>query len=99
MFGISRWPRPPDCAGLNGLWPANAPDSAGGPLRFVAQDDALPFPALGYAQRIASHGLIVTRPDNWHDAFNALTWVLFPRTKLALTERLADPAGTDGGRC
>ncbi|MEL7450550.1 MAG: DUF3025 domain-containing protein [Pseudomonadota bacterium] len=98
LFPLSHWRRPPGCAELNDLWPEHAPRSRGGSLRFVVQDDTLPFPTLSYAQRIATHGLIATRPDNWHDLFNALTWVQFPRTKLALTERLADPAGTRDGR-
>ena len=29
---------------------------------------------------------ILTRPGDWHDFFNALVWIRFPRTKIALTE-------------
>jgi hypothetical protein len=27
---------------------------------------------------------VQTRPDNWHDLFNALVWLAFPRTKAVL---------------
>ena len=38
----------------------------------------------GYEAFIDQHGTIPTRPDNWHDWYNALCWQLFPRTKEAL---------------
>ncbi len=52
-------------------------------LRFVAQNEAMPFPELDYESRIFTQGLIATRA-NWHDTFNALIWRVFPRTKQAL---------------
>lgn len=55
----------------------------GHPLRFVPpQDDG-----LGYEARIAARGEVETRPDNWHDFFNALVWCAFPRSKAALSGR------------
>jgi hypothetical protein len=27
------------------------------------------------------NGEVETRPDNWHDFFNALVWLSFPQTK------------------
>ncbi|HEY9103603.1 DUF3025 domain-containing protein [Chitinimonas sp.] len=38
----------------------------------------------GYEVRIAEHGLVATRQDNWHDAFNALCWLAWPASKAAL---------------
>ena len=32
-------------------------------------------------------GEVETRPGNWHDFFNALVWLTFPRTKEALNAR------------
>ncbi len=55
----------------------------GQPLRFVPQDESLPYPHLAYEARIWQHGLIATR-SNWHDFFNALVWHVFPRSKSAL---------------
>jgi hypothetical protein len=54
------------------------------PLIFIAQDDSLPFPEMNYEERIFNHGLIATRPHNWHDFFNAMVWKTFPQTKSAI---------------
>ncbi len=53
-------------------------------LQFIAQDESLPFLELGYEQRIYLHGLIATRNRNWHDFFNALAWLSFPKIKAAI---------------
>ena len=49
-------------------------------LRFVPPDRA----PLSYEERIFATGEVVTRPDNWHDFFNALVWMRFPQAKRAL---------------
>lgn len=38
-----------------------------------------------YECRIWESGEVETRPDNWHDFFNALVWLSFPRTKVAVS--------------
>lgn len=54
--------------------------ASGLPLAFVP-----PKPdGLDYEQRIWERGEVETRPDNWHDFFNALVWLAFPRAKAAL---------------
>ncbi|MCX7901413.1 MAG: DUF3025 domain-containing protein [Burkholderiaceae bacterium] len=58
----------------------------GRPIVFVAADDAGNTP---YELHIANTGRVPAR-DNWHDAFNALMWLAFPRTKAALNARQAD---------
>jgi hypothetical protein len=40
---------------------------------------------LVYECRIWENGEVETRPDNWHDFFNALVWLTFPRTKIAVS--------------
>ncbi len=40
---------------------------------------------LAYECRIWESGEVETRPDNWHDYFNALVWLSFPQTKVALS--------------
>ena len=45
---------------------------------------------LGYEARIALRGEVETRPDNWHDWFNGLVWLTFPKAKAALSARHAD---------
>jgi hypothetical protein len=37
-----------------------------------------------YELHIAEHGVVPTRPEDWHDAFNALCWLAWPRTKRAI---------------
>lgn len=37
-----------------------------------------------YAPRIALRGEIQTREHNWHDFFQAVTWAMFPETKVAI---------------
>ncbi|MFO0627145.1 MAG: DUF3025 domain-containing protein [Polyangiales bacterium] len=36
---------------------------------------------------IDARGEIPTRPENWHDLFNALVWASFPRAKARLSAR------------
>ena len=52
----------------------------GQPIRFVHPDPGV----RNYEQAIHATGRVPTRPGNWHDFFNALMWVRFPRTKAAL---------------
>lgn len=54
-------------------------NAAGRPLRFVAADTTLP-----YETAIFETGAVPTRPHNWHDFFNALAWLTWPRAKAAL---------------
>jgi len=54
----------------------------GRPLTFVAPRSRMR--ALDYERAIAERGVIATREGNLHDAFNALAWLRFPRTKAAL---------------
>ncbi|WP_300454141.1 DUF3025 domain-containing protein [Accumulibacter sp.] len=59
-----------------------------------------PADGLDYETRIWTRGEVATRPDNWHDFFNALVWLTFPLTKAALNachvEALAAPIGGHG---
>ena len=57
----------------------------GAAVRFVpAGDDALRQFGLEYETGIYREGLVPTRPDNLHDLFNALVWIVFPKTKAML---------------
>ena len=62
----------------------NATNLNNKPLQFIRQDESLAFKNLGYEQRIYLHGLIATRNNNWHDFFNALVWLSFPKIKTTL---------------
>ncbi len=70
-----------DCEQLNALLPTGLQAESGQPIRFV------PSTGLGdsaYEYRIYTTGRVSTRPDSWHDLFNALVWMRFPRIKLAM---------------
>ncbi len=72
-----------------------APRTArGSQVRFVA-----PRPKhANYELRVHASGEVATRARNWHDLFNALAWIAFPRTKAMLNARHAAQIPRDGGR-
>ena len=55
----------------------------GQPIRFVANEAATA--AAHYETRIAETGEIASR-ENWHDFFNAMSWLAFPAAKGAISE-------------
>ena len=57
--------------------------------RFVAQDRGLLADGLHYEQRVAAGG-VATRAECWHDLFNAMVWLRWPRTKQALNDAQVD---------
>lgn len=72
---------PPALDELNALADQRGIHSGGGkPLRFVLPHGS----GMSYEERAWWLGEVETRPDNWHDAFNALVWLSFPRIKAAL---------------
>lgn len=81
----SRWPTHEALTAL-----AEGVFTAGGlPVRFVPprrQGDAgRPY----YEMHIARTGEVETRPENWHDLFNALAWIAFPKAKATINARHA----------
>jgi len=81
----------PALEALNAIAAARGIVTGGGkPLRFVASA-AKPRPLeLPYEMRIFETGEVPTREQNWHDLFNALTWLAYPRTKAVLNRRHHD---------
>lgn len=79
---LAQLPARPDGAALDRLLDAHPRHTANGlPLRFTPpQDDG-----LDYETRIHRKGEVETRPDNWHDFFNALVWLTFPQAKTRLS--------------
>jgi DUF3025 family protein len=59
-------------------------------LRFLEADatgrqaDGLGIVDNPYELRVHDEGAIETRPGNWHDLFNALSWLAWPKAKAAL---------------
>lgn len=78
------WPElaaasPPSRAALGAL----VASTAGSSLRLVAPAEA----PHGYEPAV-SEGAVPTREGSWHDAFNVLAFLAFPRAKLALHRRV-----------
>lgn len=80
----------PGCDDFNRLLAARIPpvvNTSGMPLRFVAQAPRAAAFEDGYEPRIFLRGEVQFREHAWHDVFNALVWLTFPRIKAALNER------------
>lgn len=94
---LAQVPDWPDTAGLNALGTAigRTPQTATGRrIRFVApQPDA-----ENYELRAHAHGEVATRPQDWHDLFNALAWFAFPQTKAALNAIHVSEMPRESGR-
>ena len=74
-------------------------------LRFVPQESGRMGFEAQYEPRCYLSGEVQTRPDNWHDLFNALVWLTFPKAKAAINARHyqaltdgADSADSQRGR-
>jgi hypothetical protein len=63
--------------------------STGRPLRFVPPRAAGETGRPYYERRIADTGEVETRPRSWHDLFNALAWIAFPKAKAAINAQHA----------
>jgi hypothetical protein len=72
----------PTLAQLNRMCDEREVVSGGGvPIEFVPQEGKTDEP---YETRVYARGKVLTRSHNWHDLFNALVWITFPRTKAAI---------------
>jgi len=71
----------PACAQLTALLPDGLSSESGQSIRFVPSSE---LDDGAYEHRIYTTGQVSTRPDNWHDLFNALVWMRFPRIKIAM---------------
>jgi len=73
-------------------------------LRFVPQRSPGDASAAGrpyYERHIADTGEIETRPQSWHDLFNALQWAAFPDAKARINAQHAailDAGGDEEAR-
>ncbi len=79
-LGVAAWP---SLDALNAL-AAGIDNGRGIPLRFAAPE-AGEISLQHYEARIAAEGVVATR-GNWHDLFNVLAWIAFPRGKAAISQ-------------
>ena len=82
---FDRWPTHDEITSLA----AGVATSRGRPVRFVAPRDHTERERRYYELHIAATGEIETRGENWHDLFNALAWISFPRAKAAINAQHA----------
>ncbi len=67
---------------------------SGKAVRFVSPSSADPY----YELHLYETGRVQSRPDNWHDLFNALAWFAFPRTKARINAMHAAQIPREGGK-
>jgi hypothetical protein len=89
LTGCSEWPSLEE---LDRVHAALAPGRHGAPLRFVIDERVrrrAPPAELAerYDGQIALRGEVPTRPRNWHDVLNALSFATWPASKLMLHTR------------
>ena len=82
---VDRWPTHSELTALA----SNVFTARGRPLRFVMPREHTDRERRYYEQHIAATGEVETRPENWHDLFNALVWIAFPRTKARINSQHA----------
>jgi hypothetical protein len=71
----------PACSTLNAMLADGLESERGQAIRFVPSTE---LDDSAYEQRIYDTGIVSTRPDNFHDFFNALVWMRFPQIKIAM---------------
>ena len=67
---------------------------SGKPVRFVPPREKDTY----YEIRVYETGEVETRPENWHDYFNALAWLAFPRAKARINAMHAAEMPNEGAR-
>ena len=80
----------PDLASINAMamnGAARVVNARGERLRFVEQGTKPADFAAQFEPSAFLHGEVPLRPYNWHDLFNALVWMSFPRAKAGLNAR------------
>lgn len=89
FLAAAQQPGVPDIAALNAMreqWVPGLQSGSGAPLCFVRPPKGLD----GYESHIHATGEVPTRADDWHDYFNALAWLAWPRSKQALNRLHVD---------
>jgi len=80
-----RWPSHADLTAAA----AGIATSRGTALRFVPPREHTNRERAYYELHIAQTGEVETRADNWHDLFNALAWIAYPRAKAMINAQHA----------
>jgi hypothetical protein len=92
---LSARPDWPTREAIGALLAVRAPSTrAGAALRLVAPSRS----DESYETRLHHRGELQHRERNWHDLFNALAWLAYPRTKAALTAAHSEHPALRNGR-
>ncbi len=62
-------------------------NACGAPIRFVTQVGKPACFEEEFEPRTFLRGEVLVRSENWHDLFNALVWITFPKTKAVINAR------------
>ena len=84
---VGDFPTLHDCNALLATHPSAITVQNGKPVRFVPQQGGKLLFADQYEPRCYLEGEVQMRANNWHDLFNALVWLTFPKTKAVLNAR------------
>lgn len=76
---------PPAIATLNAHGLPDICSGSGAPVRFVDVSSGSPD-APAYEVRAWRDGEVPTRPGSWHDAYNAMAWLAWPKSKRVLND-------------
>ncbi len=82
----STWPSWAELNALVGSAQGEVANAQGMPIRFVPQREGKRAFWQHYEPGIFRWGEVPTRAGNWHDFFNALVWLTFPKSKAAINE-------------
>ena len=85
LFNLEQFTQWPNALGLNQLKSQILADSLICP-DFVCQSQLIETDEY-YEQTIYQHKRVPTRPNSWHDLFNGLIWLQFPKTKALLNQQ------------
>ncbi len=83
---LHHWPNLSDLENLKAVTALPIITCSGKPVCFVSQDNSVREWMQQYEPRIYLTGEVQTRVQNWHDFFNALVWMTFPRAKAVLNQ-------------
>lgn len=98
LMGHYDWSAWPNCETLMSLIQQPFYTLSQHPVYFYPQDDSLPDPDLYYEDRIFKTGVVSTRQQNWHDFFNAVIWMQFPRIKALINALHISEFKKQGGK-
>lgn len=87
LTAYAHWPELDDLQRLAAASQKQLVNRDGKPVRFVPQNHKSQHFEDEYEPRVYLTGEVQTRTENWHDLFNALAWLAFPRTKSMINAR------------